>query len=158
MKSLKKNNKLARVSSTQLNKRTSISVRFSEVDSLRIVWHGHYIKYMEDGREAFGKAHGLGYFEFYEQGLVTPIVEVNCQYKKQLVYGDEIIIETQFVNIEAAKIIFEYNIYKKGNEELVATGRSVQVFLTKEGELILTNPEFFLEWKRKNGLLIELNT
>lgn len=149
-----KGNKIAvEVDAKKLISRTSVTVRFSEVDSLRIVWHGHYVKYMEDGREDFGKEYGLGYFDFYEQGLVTPIVEVNCQYKKQLVYGDEMIIETHFVNSDAAKIIFDYKVYKKNSEELVATGRSIQVFLTTEGDLILTNPDFFIEWKKKNGLL-----
>ena len=32
-----------------------ITVRFSETDPLGIVWHGNYIKYFEDGREAFGR-------------------------------------------------------------------------------------------------------
>ena len=38
-----------------------INIRFHEVDSLRIVWHGHYLKYFEDGREAFGRKYGIGY-------------------------------------------------------------------------------------------------
>ena len=37
-----------------LTDRTSFQVRFSEVDSMKIVWHGEYIRYFEDGREAFG--------------------------------------------------------------------------------------------------------
>ena len=40
---------------------TEIRVRFSEVDSMGVVWHGNYLKYFEDGREAFGRKHGLGY-------------------------------------------------------------------------------------------------
>ena len=28
------------------------AIKFSEVDSLRVVWHGHYVRYFEDGREA----------------------------------------------------------------------------------------------------------
>ena len=35
--------------------------------------------------------------------------------------------------------------------ELVATGKSVQVFLDKEHSILqLLNPPFFEEWKRKN--------
>ena len=29
---------------------TQTKIRFSEIDPLGIVWHGHYVKYMEDGR------------------------------------------------------------------------------------------------------------
>lgn len=139
-------------SKTTLTNRTVVNVRFSEVDSLRIVWHGHFIKYFEDGREGFGKQYGFGYLDFYNEGFLTPIVDVNCHYKKHLTYGDEIIIETTFINTDAAKIVFEYKIFNKEDDSIIATGKSIQVFLNTDMELILTNPDFFLEWKKKHGL------
>lgn len=138
---------------TVLTNLTTVKVRFSEVDSLRIVWHGHFIKYFEDGREGFGKQYGLGYLDFYKEKLLTPIVDVNCHYKKHLTYGDEIIVETTFINTDAAKIVFEYKILKKEDESLIATGTSIQVFLNTDMELILTNPDFFLTWKKRYGLI-----
>ena len=44
--------------------RTTIKVRFSEIDSMQIVWHGEYVRYFEDGRESFGKHYGLGYMDY----------------------------------------------------------------------------------------------
>jgi acyl-CoA thioester hydrolase len=129
------------------------TIRFSEVDSMRIVWHGNYLKFFEDGREAFGKQYSIGYLDMFDNGLMTPIVEVSCSYKKQLNYGDTVIIETEFINCDAAKIVFHYNLYRKSDGELVATGKSVQVFLDRKGELLLTVPDYILDWKRKNGLL-----
>lgn len=41
-----------------LTDRTTIKVRSSEIDSMQIVWHGEYVRYFEDGREAFGKRYG----------------------------------------------------------------------------------------------------
>jgi len=137
----------------KLVNRTTVKIRFSEVDSLRIVWHGHYIKYFEDGREAFGNQYSFGYLDLYQQKLLIPIVDISCSYKKHLAYGDEIIIETEFINAAAAKIIFEYKIFKKEDNSPVATGRSTQVFLSSDGELILTNPDFFVDWKMKHGLI-----
>ena len=44
--------------------KTSLRVRFSEVDSMQIVWHGEYVRYFEDGREACGReCAGLGYMD-----------------------------------------------------------------------------------------------
>lgn len=149
---MKRNKKENTGSKITLTNRTTVRVRFSEVDSLRIVWHGHFIKYFEDGREAFGEQYGFGYREFYKQKLITPIVDISCQYKKHLVYGDDIIIETGFVDTDAAKIIFEYKIFKKKDNSLVASGKSIQVFLSTDGELMLINPDFFIDWKKKNGL------
>jgi acyl-CoA thioester hydrolase len=132
---------------------TESVIRFSEVDSMRIVWHGNYVKFLEDGREAFGKKYGIGYLDMFDKGLITPIVEISCSYKKQLYYGDTVIIETEYIDSDAAKIVFHYRLYRKSDHELVATGKSVQVFLNRDGELLLTVPEFILAWKRKHGLV-----
>jgi acyl-CoA thioester hydrolase len=133
----------------QLIDRKEIFIRFSEVDSMRIVWHGNYLKYFEDGRESFGIRYNLGYLDVYKHGILIPIVKINCDYKRPLEYGDSAIVETRYVPSEAAKIVFEYTIYRKRDNEVAATGSSTQIFLTPEGELILTAPEFFTGWKNK---------
>ena len=49
-----------------LESESTFKVRFSEVDSMKIVWHGNYVHYFEDGREAFGKKYeGLSYLDMY---------------------------------------------------------------------------------------------
>ena len=134
--------------------RTEVLVRFNEADPLGIVWHGHYIRYFEDGRESFGKAHGLGYLDVYKLGYVTPVVSVQCDFKKSLRFGDRVIVETIFLPCEAAKIKFKYRLYNAATMDLVATGSSVQVFLDKEHSLLqLNNPPFFEAWKTQHELL-----
>ena len=137
-----------------LIERTEIAVRFNEADPLGIVWHGHYIRYFEDGREAFGNSHGLSYLDFYRQGFVVPVVKVNCDYKRSLRYGDRVLVESRFLPCEAAKLIFEYTLFNVKTNELVAKGSSLQVFLDKEtSSLQLINPPFFREWKKQHGLI-----
>lgn len=138
----------------KLSFNTEVRVRFSEVDTLRIVWHGNYIKYIEDGREAFGREYGLGYLDYMNNNLLTPIVKVNVDYKYPLYYGDTAIIETTYVYTEAAKIVFDYKIYRQSDNVLVATANTIQVFLNTERELLLTTPLFFENWKRKWGFII----
>jgi acyl-CoA thioester hydrolase len=129
-------------------------VRFSEVDSLGIVWHGHYLRYFEDGREAFGKKYNLGYLDFYSRGYVVPIVNVQCDYKRFLRYGDKIIIETSYIPCEPAKINFKYRLLNADTKELIVKGSTIQVFLKTDNlALQLTNPDFFQDWKVKQGLI-----
>ena len=124
-------------------------VKFNEVDALGIVWHGHYIRYFEDGREAFGDQHGLAYMDIYDKGYLAPVVKINCDYKKPLAYGDLVIVETTIIDNPAAKIIFNYRITTK-TKGLIAEGNSVQVFLDKKNrQLQLIAPEFFLSWKNR---------
>jgi acyl-CoA thioester hydrolase len=131
-----------------------IEVKFSDVDMLGVVWHGNYIRYFEDGREAFGKQYGLGYMEVYNAGYVVPIVNVNCDYKRFLRYEDKVIIETVYTPTESAKINFDYRLLNAQTGELIVKGSTVQVFVHRDNfELQLTNPDFFLDWKQKHGLI-----
>lgn len=138
----------------ELSSRTEVLVRFNEADPLGIVWHGHYIRYFEDGREAFGETHGLKYLDVYKQGFVTPVVSVQCDFKRSLRYGDKVVVETRYIPTEAAKLKFTYRLFNATSGELVATGSSVQVFLDKENSLLqLSNPPFFNDWKKKHDLV-----
>ena len=135
----------------ELTSSTEIQVRFNEADPLGIVWHGHYIRYFEDGREAFGNMHDLGYLEVYKLGFVIPVVSVQCDFKRSLRYGDRVIVETRFIPTDAAKLKFTYRLFNAASGELVATGSSVQVFLSKEDSVLqLSNPPFFEDWKIKH--------
>src|ERR1700759_788899 len=107
---------------------TEVLVRFNEADPLGIVWHGHYIRYFEDGRESFGEKYGLRYLDCYKNGFVVPIVQIQCDYKRSLRYGERVIVETIYMPCEAAKLKFEYSLYNSATDELVAKGSSVQVF------------------------------
>lgn len=137
-----------------LVERTEVAVRFNEADPLGIVWHGHYIRYFEDGREAFGKRYGIAYLDFYKEGYAVPVVSIQCDYKKPLRYGESVIVETQYENTPAAKLKFNYKMFEADTKELVATGSSVQVFVeAKSFQLQLTMPPFFEAWKKKWSLI-----
>ena len=88
-----------------------IRVRFNETDPLGIVWHGYYITYFEDGREAFGRKHGISYLDIHAHGYTTPIVKSECEHKSPLRYGDIARVETTIVDTPAAKMIFRYKIF-----------------------------------------------
>ena len=146
---MKRNRKIG-IQEAALTNVTHITVRFSEVDSMRVVWHGNYVRYFEDGREAFGRQYpGLGYMDFFANGFTAPIVDMQLQYVTPLMVNDEAVIETRYIDVPAAKICFEYIIRRKSDGVLVARGSSVQVFVDKDGNMCLNNPAFFDEWKRQ---------
>lgn len=133
---------------------SEVRVRFAECDPLGIVWHGNYIQYFEDGREAFGRHHGVSYLHQKEHAFSTPIVKSTCEHRLPLRYGDVVAIKTTYVDSEAAKMIFRYEIFN-AEGKVVCKGETVQVFVELGGELSLTIPQFFKDWKKKVGLLHE---
>lgn len=129
----------------------TLRVRFNETDPLGIVWHGHYITYFEEGREAFGRKWGLSYLDVQKQSFATPIVKSICEHFLPLKYGDTFTVETTFIPSDSAKLIFRYRLFNEA-EQLVCSGETVQVFLDADGNLSFYNPPFFQKWKNKMGL------
>ena len=146
---MKRNRKIGNTTAA-LSCITQTTVRFSEVDSMQVVWHGEYVRYFEDGREAFGREYpGLGYLDFYANGYTAPIVDLQLQYVSPLTVNDIAVIETRFIESPAAKLCFEYIIHRKSDGTLVARGSSVQVFVNADGNMELNNPVFFEDWKKQ---------
>jgi acyl-CoA thioester hydrolase len=128
-------------------------IRFSEVDLMNIVWHGSYALYFEDAREEFGRVYGLSYQLFIENECPAPLVELNFRYIKPLLYGARARVDIFYRYTPAAKIVFDYEIALVEDNSLVTTGTSTQVFIDKNYNLMLTNPPFYEEWKKKYNFL-----
>jgi acyl-CoA thioester hydrolase len=137
----------------KLLNRCESTIRFNEVDSMGILWHGHYIKLFEDGRESWGREYGLHYLQVFENKVYTPIVHSSIDHKGMLSYGDTAMIETEYIDAIAAKLIFHYRIFRKSDLSLVATGKTVQVFTNLDKQLLLNLPDFVINWKIQHGLL-----
>ena len=129
-----------------------VRVRFTEADPLGVVWHGHYIQYFEDAREEFGRQHGISYLHQKDAGWATPIVKSVCDYKRPLVFGDVAKVRATFMNTPAAKMIFIYEVLNS-KDEVVCSGKTIQVFLELGASMSLTAPKFFTDWKEKMGLI-----
>ena len=126
-------------------------IRFGEVDSMRIVWHGNYLKYFEDAREILGERLGLSYLEIYEKGYVTPIVKSGIEHKRPLEYGTKAIVRIKLIDDPAAKIIHHYTILDSESGKVAAVGETIQVFLDTQNELQLVMPKFYADWKAKQN-------
>jgi acyl-CoA thioester hydrolase len=137
--------------SNSLKSSVQLKVRFNECDPLQIVWHGNYLKYFEDAREDFCLQNGISYLDMKKRAYATPIVKSICEHKLPLQYGDSFTVETTFHPVDAAKLVFTYKVYK--DEKLICTGETIQVFLNENRDLVLVNPPFFLDWKKKMGLI-----
>ncbi|MFH2057516.1 MAG: acyl-CoA thioesterase [Pseudomonadota bacterium] len=125
-------------------------VRFNEVDMLGIAWHGHYVGFFEDARIELGQQYKMGYMDLYANGIMAPVKTVHVDFVQPLKFMENITIEGIFHYSEASRLNSEY-IIKNNGGKVCATGYCVQMMLTKEYELFLTQPEyvkrFCEQWK-----------
>ena len=126
-----------------------LDIRFSEVDSMNVVWHGSYMLYFEDARELFGEQYDLSYMGYVRHGYYAPMVEMNIQWKKPSLSGMQPRIDIIYRPTVAAKVVFDYEIHDTADESLIATAHSVQVFMDLNYQLVLYSPKFYEEWQQR---------
>ena len=117
---------------------THIAVRFYEVDSYRVVWHGHYTAWFEVGRNEFASRFGLDPDQLQKIGLMAPVVDLHCSFKRPATFGDEVVVETSMERCESAKLIFHYSV--KRRDEVLAEGSTTHVLTDLKGTLLYQVP------------------
>jgi len=123
-------------------------VQFDEVDALRMVWHGRYASYFEQGRNEWGIKFGFSYRDMLENGFVAPIVQMHIDYCYTLQYNELIRIKTSCHWTEAAKLNFSYEIYAE-NGKLAAKAYTVQIYTDLAGKPMLLRPDFAEQFFQK---------
>lgn len=130
--------------------RTEIRVRYSETDQMGVVYHANYLAWFEVGRVEYLRDIGLDYRAMESQGIMVPVLEVNCKYRQPAKYDDIVTVETRLSEVKRAKFYFEYMVFRKEDSELLATGRSEHIFVDLEFRPInlkKQNPEM---WEKLN--------
>ena len=133
-----------------LEHRASVRVRFQEVDSLQIVWHGHYLTYFEEARMAFGRRYGIAYDDIRRAGLTAPVAHLSCDYLLPARFDEELCVTARLYARDSAKIEFYYEVSRASDGALLATGETIQAFADPGGALLLTMPEFMREFYRRS--------
>ncbi len=103
-------------------------INYYETDAMQIVHHSNYIRYMEESRTYSLAKIGLPYSKMEEEGVLIPVLGVNCQYKHPARYEDIILVDVKVKEYTGVKIIMEYEITNKETGELILTGETKHCF------------------------------
>lgn len=79
---------------------SSITVPFFDVDSMNIVWHGHYCKYLEIARCALLDKLDYNYTDMKQSGFMFPIVDMQIKYLQPLVFEQQLAVTASLVEWE----------------------------------------------------------
>lgn len=128
-----------------LNIELLIKVPFYDVDQMRCVWHGHYVKYFELARCELLDVIGYGYANMERSGFGWPIIDMRVKYIKPALFDRTIKICAELVEYEN-RIKIEYVIYDEQSGQRLTKGYSVQVAVEIEtGEMCYVSPPILLE-------------
>lgn len=111
---------------------TEQRVYYADTDHGGGVYYSNYLKWFEIGRTEILRQSGFDYNDFEKHGIIAPVVEVKCNYKQPAKYNDIILIKTTIENIGNSSIKFNYKIIRKRDNEVLAEGYTVNVFVNKK--------------------------
>jgi acyl-CoA thioester hydrolase len=124
---------------------TPLQVRFHEVDSYSVVWHGHYVSWFEVGRNDLTERFGMGPLQLKQHYLLAPVVALDCQFKFPACFGDLLTVQTTMERTDVAKLIFRYQVLHQGDGKILATGSTTHVLTDLSGTLFYRVPPHILE-------------
>ena len=74
---------------------------FYDIDPMEIVWHGHYVKYLELARSALLAKFDYDYPAMRASGYAWPIVELKLKYVKPAMFGQLLQVHARIVEWES---------------------------------------------------------
>ena len=101
-------------------------VKYYETDKMGVTHHSNYIRFMEEARIDWMDQLGYGFDRMEAEGIVSPVVAVNCNYKKTTTFKDVIEISVRIKQLSEVKLIIAYDMRVAG--KLVCTGETVHCF------------------------------
>lgn len=117
-------------------------VQYHETDKMGITHHSNYIKWMEEARVDFLEQIGFGYAKLESDGIISPVIGINCDYKRSTTFGDTISVKVQIEHFERLKLVIGYTMKNAETDEIVAIGSSSHCFLNEAGRPILLSRQF----------------
>ena len=120
-------------------------IPFFDVDSMNIMWHGHYVKYLEMARCAFLEEIHYTYDVMREKGYGWPIVQLNLKYVKPAMFRQKVRVNLAVVEYESC-IRIDYTIEDCQTGNKLTTGSTTQVAVEIESkEMQLQTPQSWRE-------------
>lgn len=122
-----------------------IEIPFHDVDSVNIVWHGHYVKYLEIARCRLLESFDYNYPQMRASGYVWPVIDIRLRYAGPVRFQQLIRVDASLVEWEH-RLKINYLIYDVLTGKRLTKGYSVQVAVdSASGEMQLGSPEILYQ-------------
>lgn len=117
----------------------SRKVRYYECDAMGVMHHSNYIRVMEEARIDYLDRIGYNFAKLGAEGIVSPVVSLNCRYLKPARFDDVVETEVRIVLMTSLKLTLSYEMTVAGT--VVFTAESVHCFVENGRPIII--PERF---------------
>lgn len=107
-----------------------LKVRDYELDTQGVVNNAIYQNYLEHARHEYLKHIGLNFNDLHANGTDAVVYKIELEYKKPLVGDDEFIVKVRAFRKGNVRFVFQQDIYRKPDNELILKGKVTAVFMS----------------------------
>ena len=110
-----------------------------------ITHHSNYIRWMEEARIHFLEQIGFAYDKLENDGIISPVIAIECDYKMPTTFGDSVEINVEIEEFKGVKLIIKYTMKNIKTKEIVLIGKTKHCFVSKDNKPIILKkvfPEF----------------
>ncbi len=111
-------------------------VRYAETDQMGVVYHANYLVWFEAARGEFCRDLGVSVPAMEASGVMLPVVEARCRYKRSARYDDLIRVETVLAELKSHSLTFRYRALRDDDGALLVEGTTRHGFCDRQGRLI----------------------
>ena len=127
-----------------LQAEVEILVPFFDVDSMDVVWHGHYVKYLEVARCALLDRLDHNYTQMRAAGYAWPIIDLQLRYVRGAQFGQRIVVRADLIEWQN-RLKINYLICDAVSGERLTRASTVQVAVEiASREMQLASPKVFV--------------
>jgi acyl-CoA thioester hydrolase len=124
---------------------TETQVQFFDLDPMEVVWHGHYVKYLEIIRGVLLDTIDYNYAQMKASGYVWPVVDMHVRYAASATFGQRLKLRAEIVEWEnRLKIGYLITDAASGRRLTRASTTQVAVEIVS-GEMCFVSPPVLLE-------------
>lgn len=116
-------------------------VQYYETDKMGITHHSNYIRWMEEARVDFFDQIGWPYDKLEEQGIVSPVLHIEIDYKHATSFPDEISVDITVDDFTGVRLRLAYEM-KNTAGDTVCSAKSEHAMLGKSGRPVRIKRDF----------------
>jgi acyl-CoA thioester hydrolase len=103
-----------------------IQVQFFDLDPMEVVWHGHYVKYLEMARCALLDTIDYNYAQMKASGYAWPVIDLHLRYVDSARFGQRLKVCAEIVEWEN-RLKIDYLIIDPVSGRRLLRGSTTQV-------------------------------
>ena len=118
-------------------------VQYYETDKMQVTHHSNYLRFLEEARIDFLDQIGWGYAKMEEEGIISPVLSLTCDYRHATTFPDVLTICVAIEKLSAVRLTLGYTV--RCGERTVCTATTTHCFIRDGRPLLLQKelPDFY---------------